>query len=528
LPEQAAQHAARAAEQAQAALAFDRAATLYSQALAHGRFEPDRLHALRVARADALTRAGQGELAAEAYLEAAHDAPKEIARELTRKAGENYLYCGNLTRGRELFGQFLAENGVSMPQSFAGALASIMWSRTRLRMRGLSFRPRTEWSAETLRELDTLYTATHCFIRTDQVRAADFSARWVRRALDAGHTPHAALALSRELLILAFAAPNEAHTEAIRQLCERLCAETGDVTARKWLHFYRSWLFTARNQPQQALSDIDAALELDAAHPSPTGAYDRAWMHYFRATALMGVGRLREHVELSLAQFSEAVARSDHTVALPFATSATVGLLAFDRPRQAAELLDRLPVPASDQEVTVQHLLWMMGRIFVAMYEGNAREIWVEQAQQRDRVLASSYSRIIARGAAEAFFAAAACAAAAETKDASERARLRREAMHLIRRTRDGQALASMLPRAALIACLSGDRDGAIAVLRAPVSRGAEFPFAREMLDRALGALIGGDEGAAMIANADAALRSNGVVNPARFAAAFTSGLELA
>ena len=239
LPEQAALHAARAAEQAQAALAFGRAATLYAQALAHGRFEPDRLKALRVSRADALAWAGQGERAAEAYLKAAEGADAEVARELTHKAGEQYLYSGNLERGRALFGEALRRLGISFPQSLPAALASVTWSRARLRMRGLAFRSRAEVDPRTLRELEALESATRSLVRSDQLRAADFSARWVLRALDAGHAVQAARALAFEHIVLAFSAPHGAQIDAVQASCERLCAETGDQLAQYLVIFGR-------------------------------------------------------------------------------------------------------------------------------------------------------------------------------------------------------------------------------------------------------------------------------------------------
>jgi eukaryotic-like serine/threonine-protein kinase len=146
----AAQYAVQAAERAMQALAFDRAARLYEKALELGTFVGASLHALRVARAGALARAGRGVIAGEAYLAARASATPEQALGLTRQAAEQYLMCGRTLRGRELLAEGLRPLGSTCLRSpqrrsprasgrgcacACGACAS---SRARIKTRGRS------------------------------------------------------------------------------------------------------------------------------------------------------------------------------------------------------------------------------------------------------------------------------------------------------------------------------------------------------------------------------------------------------
>jgi serine/threonine protein kinase len=517
LPEQAAPHAARAAEQAQAALAFDRAATLYAQALAHGHFEPDRLHALRVSRADALAWAGQGERAAEAYLEAALGADAEVARELTSKAGEQYLYCGSLERGRALFGGALRSIGISFPQSLPAALASVTWSRARLRLRGLAFRRRAEVDPRTERELEALESATRTLTRSDQLRAADFSARWVRRALDAGHAVQAARALSLEYFVLAFSAPHGAHIDAVQALCERLCAETGDEFARYLLIFVKGMRLFNSEQPLAALSDLERSHELNVAYPNPGIAYDIVWNRLIKATALFQLGRFDEATALALSQLADARQRDDRPAGVGLAQFVATGLLAADRPDQAVEILDQFYVPPDDREMTMQDYFYLSSRMQIEVYRGDARRGWYAYAAYRERFFASFMGKVMRAGWLEVYASNVAYVAAAETENDVERAHLQREAMRLARR-----AMRKTLPRyfgpgERRVAYLRGDHDAVVASLREEIATGHPSPLRRQMLRRSLGEMLRGDEGAVLVTEADEFFHQCGVVDPARF-----------
>jgi tetratricopeptide (TPR) repeat protein len=527
-PAQAAVHAARAAEAAFSALAFERAVQLYADALQHGRFEPERELALRVGHARALAHAGQGERAAEAYLEAANGTPDaEAARELTRLGAEQYLMCGNLARGRAVLGQVLRAVGLSLPQSLPGTLASVAFWRTRLRLRGLSFTPRTEHDPATLRQLDALRTATHGLVRTDAALASGLCARWVLCALQAGHALELARALAWELFFSSMMGAPEASVAEADALCARLCEQTKDALARHVLFYCRGIHKALKlNDIGSALADFDRALEALAAHPNATSSYDAAWSQYWRATSLALLGRVTEAGELAHAQIDAALARGDHTVSVMLLQPAVFSLLAAGRPEQAERLLEQAIELLRPGEVTLQDMIVSVLRATPAMYEGRALDGWKTAEPLYKRFVGSFLGRVIMRGMVEFSASGTAAAAALQTEDPAERRRLTAQAKRFAKGARLSTMPVNRPMAGAVHACLRGDRAGAIAGLRGSVAAPLP-PLYAHCLRRRLGEMLGDDEGHALTAEADAALRAGGVVDPARFTAAFMPGIEI-
>ncbi|HEX2679376.1 MAG TPA: AAA family ATPase, partial [Polyangiales bacterium] len=102
--ERAALYAARAAEQAESCLAFEKAARLYGVAAEH---TPDleRKRELMRRWADALVEAGRGAAAAAAYVQASQGAAPAEATELITLAGIQLLFAGKLDEGLEMLAE---------------------------------------------------------------------------------------------------------------------------------------------------------------------------------------------------------------------------------------------------------------------------------------------------------------------------------------------------------------------------------------------------------------------------------------
>ena len=131
-----------AAAKATAALAFDRAAFLYKQALALTPASPAAA-AWKEGVADALANAGRPAEAAEAYLQAADGAGHARRVELQRRAAEQFLTGGHIDRGLDLLRSVLGDLGMRPAQSTSAAVLSMLWRRLRLRWRGRHYVPRT-------------------------------------------------------------------------------------------------------------------------------------------------------------------------------------------------------------------------------------------------------------------------------------------------------------------------------------------------------------------------------------------------
>lgn len=196
--EHARQHVLAAANAAEASLAFLRAARLYRMAAEIGvecpRFE------LLTHVGDALVSAGWSSEAADAYLEAAGLASAEVAVELRRRAAEHLLKSGRDSEGLAVLREVLAAVGLSYPESAPAALASLLYHRARLRLRGLSFREKSQETSDVtaLARVDAAFSATAGLAMVDVIRGADFGARHVLLALDAGEPIRICRALAFE------------------------------------------------------------------------------------------------------------------------------------------------------------------------------------------------------------------------------------------------------------------------------------------------------------------------------------------
>ena len=216
-------YALRAATQAEEALAFDRAARLYKLSLAlraqvgAGADEAD----VSAKLGDALANAGRGAEAAEAYLAAVDKAPPTTSADaildLRRKATEQLLRSGRIDEGIAELGVVLSTIDVELPKTPARAAialgaaldegradllrdASLLVRRAQVRLRGVGFRARraAEISADLLQRVDICWSASIVLGMVDNLRGADFQARGLLLALDAGEPFRAARALAAE------------------------------------------------------------------------------------------------------------------------------------------------------------------------------------------------------------------------------------------------------------------------------------------------------------------------------------------
>jgi hypothetical protein len=187
--EKAARHAEIAAGRAARALAFDRAAEWYAMAIEHGDHGAGDRHLLRIARAEMLVRAGRPRDAAEAFLAAATDATSAIdATDLRRRAFEQYLLGGFLAEGVAVADEVMTTLGVGLPRSTARTVAHVVWLDVVSRLSRLRWTPRAEADLprEVLARIDACWSASAGLALLDPLRGAAYSARMIRLCLAAG------------------------------------------------------------------------------------------------------------------------------------------------------------------------------------------------------------------------------------------------------------------------------------------------------------------------------------------------------
>jgi serine/threonine protein kinase len=192
-------YATKAADRAAAALAFDRAASLYRLAL-ELEIDAEVRRSLNEKLGDALRNGGRGAEAAAAYQAAADGAPIEQRLVRQRLAAEQLMYSGHLDEGLRIIEDVLAQVNLRLAKTARGSLMTLLWRRFRLRLRGLSYKPRplAEIPRELLQLIDTCYGVGTSLSLVDPVRANAFQALNLRLSLDSGDLYRVSRSLSIE------------------------------------------------------------------------------------------------------------------------------------------------------------------------------------------------------------------------------------------------------------------------------------------------------------------------------------------
>ena len=525
----AAHYAALAADEAQAALAFDRAARLYRLSL---ELRTDRATegSLRARLADALANAGRGREAAAAYLDAAPHASSVVALDLRRRAAEQLLRSGHIDEGLSALGDVLSAVGLTLPTTPNRALASLLVRRAQVRMRGLSFveRDASLIPPEELERIDICWSVAAALGLVDTIRGAYFQTRCLLYALAAGEPSRVARALAIEAAYAAVAGgPGHERTADVVGRCDALAQKIGQP-------YTLGWAATA--------AGISAALEgrWEAGHEECTRAetlfrekctgvvWETATVHWFALWSLAYLGGIRLLSSSVRERLHEAEGRGDryaaicHSIGLP-----NLAWLAADRPDEARRVAADAMSKWSQRHFHVEHWWDTLAQAQIDLYAGDAKkalalveERWkgldsslllrvqltrIEALQLRARV-----SLQLARGGSDA----KGSLLAAE-RDARKIA---------------GEKMPWSSPLAELLlagaASVRGDDAAAQKLLTASVAGldAAAMALYANAARWRLGALLGGDAGATMKQTADGWLRAEGILDPARMVAMLTPG----
>ncbi len=520
-------HFALAAAKASEALAFERAAALYRLALKLAAPELIESSRLRGALAEALANAGRGVEAAREYLAACEGATADRTLELHRLAAMQFLISGHIDEGLATLRDVLSAIGMCLPQSPRRALASLLWQRTLLRLRGLKFRPRDtrELAAADLTRIDVCWSASVGLSNVDWIRGADFQARGLLLALRAGEPYRVARALALEAAQNATTGlPARDRTARLLEQAGALARSSGEpyglgmVTLARGVSAYLEgrWL-DALNHCDHAAADLrerctGVAWELDTAH-----AY-ALW-------ALSHLGRWAELSRRFPVLINEARERGDLYAAMNLSTYIlSVVRLAADEPDAAREETQRVTGQWSREGYHVQHNDQVWASVQIDLYCGDGpsalRQISAHwPTLTRSLLMRVQFIRVAMLGlhARCALASGGRASLSAAARDAS---RIEREHLPW------GDSQAHMI-RAALATC-DGRRDEALAHLR---SAGAHFRASDMLLcasvaDLRLGQLLGGPDGRVLIDRAEDWLTSQAVHRPDRVADLFAPGFR--
>jgi tetratricopeptide (TPR) repeat protein len=198
--DRAALHAEAAARKAASALAFDRAALYYRRAI---ELRPDaaNLVELKISLGDALANAGRPAEAAKEFLAAATASESHQSLALQQRAGAQLLTGGHIAEGLEVFRVVLETAGFKLANGPKRALLSLIMRRLWIRLRGLEFKERKAANIPEadLARIDICWSVAAGLGVVDLIRGADFQSRHLLLALRSGEIYRVARAMAFEV-----------------------------------------------------------------------------------------------------------------------------------------------------------------------------------------------------------------------------------------------------------------------------------------------------------------------------------------
>ncbi len=537
--EREARYVVAAADRANQALAFDRAARLYRTALDLG-VEGEESRRLRIALGDALANAGRGAEAAAAYLEAVdaergapergHGESRETV-ELLRRAAEQQLISGHVDDGLETLRRVLAAVGLSMPRSRAGALLSIALGRARLRLRGLAFEVReaSEIPGDQLLAIDVCRSVAIGLSHIDPLRSMAFGTRHLLLALAAGEPYRVSLAVTWEAgFSAAGGVRNDDRTRRLLDTARRLAERADHPTALGLNQLglgIAAYLEGRGERPLELFEGAEAILREQCTGVS----WELATLSDYKVNLLILLGRLRRARAELPAVLKDAVERGDiYGESTLRGHSGTFMHLVADEPEAAEEEMRKLRAGSSREGFHVQHWMQLLGRVEIALYRGDAAGAWAVLGDTWPALVRSQLPRIVEVVAVEGLFLRCRGALAAMVAGVApgRPARVLRRSLGRLGRLKHPYAKPFSLVIRAGIAATHGRRDEAVDQLAVAAEEFEALPMALHAAVSRLrrGQLLGGEGGRRLAAEAEDWMRGETIKNVERMADTLAPG----
>jgi hypothetical protein len=523
-----------AAEHASEKLAFDQASELYTRAIelrARGgdgaaHVPRDEERALEIKLGDALAKAGRGPAAAEAYRTAGREANAALKLDLDRRAAEQLLRSGHFDAGLAALRLVLKSIGLTLPESAFRVIVELVILRFVLRLRGTEFRERdaSEIAAHRLMQLDVLWSLAFSIGVIDVVRSRLIQTRYMLAALSMGEPTHLARAAAFEVTTSAQDGTRAwTRTERLIGLATDFARKVGTTYAIAWAEGSAGIANYLRGAYREALGRCLHAEE--SLRENGVGTqWEAATLRIFAVNSLALLGRFDQLAERQHAWVGDALDRGDLYAAVNLRIGfASMVRLVTDDPRSARQDVASSMREWSKQGTHLEHFYELMALANADLYEGDAesaRKRLLAQWRPMRRALLMMVQNVRIhlwrlRGQTTL--------AAASAHSSGRAARLEEVTTAAVRIEREraswGLPFARMLR--AGIASAQGDNERASALYddAARAADGEGMAFVATVGRRCRGLLVGGGEGSALVGEADAWMRSCGVVSPARMAA---------
>jgi serine/threonine protein kinase/tetratricopeptide (TPR) repeat protein len=521
-----------AGDQASDAFAFDRAAELYRKALDYRDLQQQDELDLRKRMGLVLANAGRGDKSAEQYALASELAPENTKWELECRSGYQYCISGRVEKGRSAMAALLKQNGMKLPESTLGSVASLLWHRTRLWQRGIDFEKRSEneINEELRRKIDVSWSASAGISMFEIVSGAALQSLNLRLSLESGEP-------NRILRALAWEAVQQANVGAqgidqahkYIRAAENISQELDTAYSKNMVLFARGITEFMAGKWDSAIEKLDQCVKVFSEE-----CYGVHWeigtARLFTLYAIFYCGQMSEHRRRSTDQVDDAERRGDWYTQLSLESwNIPFNYLMDDDPKRALDLLAESKSKMQLKRYTLQDMFAMTLMAYTHLYLNDPQQAWqiVRSSWkhlQRSFMLQGEVVRVVswqARGRA-----AVGCVA-----NGIDRRRYAKDARKCIRKLESEKAKwPSSWPvflKAGLVEA-EGDRSAAIDLLQQAIRIALETDMLTYLYPARwqLGHMLGGSGGREMVQQADKWMRNQGIQNPAKFSNLHLPGFQ--
>jgi hypothetical protein len=433
-------------------------------------------------------------------------------------AAEQYLRAGRIEEGLRTFSNVLATAKITLPASNGAVLAALLVARARVRLRGLGYRLRDEAGVdrELMRRVHALRSA-YPIGGVDPVRGALIMAQYCLVALDSGVPDHVMHVIVGEAIYAAvFGGEKGAHrVEMLRNEIGRLERLVDTPTARFRTKYFEAMSSLMLGRFRRCIEGAAGAEDREA----PANAWE---LHDIVAKAFMCklyVGDLAGIRQRLPALERHARERRDrHQLETLLALKATLQLAA-DQPEESLVTLSEFVQPARPDDFSVNHVLPSVTMANTHLYTGADLRAF-DVVRQQVRLFSRSglprlqMPRVFYRAQAASILLRAASLASQPPP---------REAISMVKELEKEDLKWCFGFASYARACLlfaQRKHDPALEKLRDAAASfdAAELVLYAASCRRQEGVVRGGEAGAALVAQADAALTSCGVAVPEKWA----------
>jgi tetratricopeptide (TPR) repeat protein len=521
-----------AADTSADAMAFDRAAEYYRQALELRRPVGDDATALRIKLGQALANAGRGWEAAQEYRAAQEGAGEDAAFELARMAGYQCCISGHVEEGRLALHDALRHTGETMPASPARALWPLLRDRTLLRIRGMRRGAREQASVATrsLRRIDAVWSAATGLSQIDPITAAALQARNLLLSLRAGEPFRVARALALEAIGCALEGTRrDQRVDALLTVARELASEIQQPHALGMVALadgVASMCCGNWTEGERALASAETTFRTRCVGV----IWELATLHHFRVWIFAFRGAYAEMMSYGHNVLDEARRRNDlYTPATIGMFVDPIGRLLDDDPIGSRDALEEVASRWTHRGPSLQRIMEHMQRTFIDLYEGDGTRAW-ERLNAWWPELRAAHLLRLEQMRIQMFHLRAACALRAAAATGSDRFldSALKDARRIAREPAPWAGPEAWTILAAL-AARQGDRLGAADLLGRAADR-------FEALDRGQfahparwqqGRLLGDQQGRRLTEAAEAKMAAQGIRNPERWVALHLPGFPV-